>query len=82
MCGKAFTQRSQVGEHTGATPPKWNECGKTFMLRTYALGLEAPEHENVQFLTMKPSHDESSVYDSLGWTGYGSQVPSHSDGSF
>ena len=39
------------------------------MLRTYALGLEAPEHENVQFLTMKPSHDESSVYDSLGWTG-------------
>ena len=39
------------------------------MLRTYALGLEAPEHENVQFLTMKPSHDESSVYEY--WDGLG-----------
>ena len=51
------------------------------------LGLEQSDHENVQFLTMEPSHDESSVYESLGWdtdrdAGYRSQVPSPSDGSF
>ena len=32
VCGKAFTQRSQIGEHTGATPPKCSKCGKTFTL--------------------------------------------------